>query len=328
MQLCLRALRRVDADPAASAELRAQILVTLACYRSELGAAQVALALLEEALRTDPASEAAVLTARGMVLLRSGDGAAMAALDRAIQALSGVTARTARPGAGPSDLAAALLNRGVLHMVAGRLRLAQQDTEAAEQAAQQIGRTGVVVMARHNLGYITFLRGDLPGALHAMAEAAAVAPDTTHGVQSLDRARVLISAGLLTEAAEFTDDALRAFRRNRAMPDLAEASLVRSEVDLLSREARNARMSARRAAAIYANRGNTTAMLTARLLEMRADAQSRSRVSRKRPRTVGRQATADAAEAAALADQLSAVRSPGSGRDRDLVRGGGATRCR
>ena len=49
-------------------------------------------------------------------------------------------------------------------------------------------------MARHNLGYIRFLAGDLPGRLEAMAEAAAIGPEATHGVQALDRARVLLSA--------------------------------------------------------------------------------------------------------------------------------------
>ena len=164
VRLCKRALQVVATDQTAGPEIHAQILVTLACFQSELGKAGEGLQLLDSALDIDPSSRSAVLTARGLLLLKSGDLEAMTALDMAIEALNGVTAATARPGAGPSDLAAALLNRGVLHMVAGRLHAARRDTEASELAAREAGRDGVVLMARHNLGYITFLAGDLPGA--------------------------------------------------------------------------------------------------------------------------------------------------------------------
>jgi tetratricopeptide (TPR) repeat protein len=314
VRLCLRALRRVESDPTAGPEVRAQILVTLACYQSELGKPADALALLDEASAVDPSSEAAVLTARGMVLLRSGDPGAAVALDRAIEALSGVTTVTARPGAGPSDLASALLNRGLLHMMDGRLQQAQRDTEAAERAARESARPGVVLMARHNLGYVTFLSGDLPGALQAMSTAAAILPDAKHGVQAMDRAKVLLSAGLLAEAEEFTDEALEAFRVNRAIPDLAEACLVKAELRLLNRNGSSARTFARRAVRIYRHRGNVPATLTSRLLALRADAAVRaSRRTDVRPHDQRRlaadrrRATANAAEAAALSVELGAV---------------------
>ena len=268
VRLCLRALDRLG--PHGQNGIRAQILITLACYRSELGDAETALTLLEQARSLDNDHVPAVLTARGMVLLRSGHPSAFGALNEAIDALTGVTKATAKPGAGPSDLASALLNRGVMHMMRGDLHAASVDTEAAERAAWDAERPGVVLMARHNLGYFTFLRGDLPGALQAMSEAAAVDPDATHGVEALDRAKVMLAAGLLAEAAEFTDDALKYFRANRAMPDLAEAFLVRAEIDLLTRDGRGARTLSRRASRIYVHRGNVPATLTARLLELRA----------------------------------------------------------
>ena len=313
--MCQRALRQIPTDPSAGREVHAQILVTLGCFESELGQVQAGLLHLDEALRLDPDSEAAVLTARGMILLRSGDPGAIAALDRAIDALSGITPETARPGAGPSDLAAALLNRGVLHMVAGRLSAAQRDTEAAEPAAWAANRPGLVLMARHNLGYIRFLEGNLPGALEAMAEASAMDRSATLGVPQLDRAKVLMSSGLLSEAREYTDEALAVFRSSRARPDLAETWLVRAEIDLLARDARAARMAARRAAGIYSSRGNVPATLTARLLELRAGSQLRpirkavtalgtakGAGVTQRPRPI-----ADAEKASALAAELSAA---------------------
>ncbi len=240
-----------------------------------------------------------------MVLLRSGQPGALFALGQAIDALDGVTTEVARPGAGPSDLAAALVNRGVLHMSAGRLAAARLDTEAAERAAREAQRPQVVMMARHNLGYIRYLEGDLPNSLFAMSEAAAVAPETAHGVQALDRSRVLLSAGLLAEAAEFADEALRSFRANRAMSDLAEASLVRAEVALLVRDPKAARTQARRATRIYAHRGNTTAMLTARLLELRADVQLRQQTFGVEAKPGHRRRARDgSSKSAALANEL------------------------
>ncbi len=284
--------------------------------------------MLDRALAIDPGSRSAVLTARGLLLLKSGDRGAIDALDKAIDALTGVTAATARPGAGPSDLAAALLNRGVLHMGAGRLRAARRDTEAAEAAAREAGRSGVVLMARHNLGYVTFLAGDLPGALRAMSAAASLEPETAHGVQAMDRAKVLLAAGLHAEAAEFVADAQKSFRANRAMLDLAEAHLVDSELRLLTRETADARIAARRAAAIYAGRGNVPAMLTARLLEMRAGTQLRlagevaadssSARSANSVRPL-RQAANDAANAALLAAELSRAGLTDQARTADLM---------
>ncbi len=314
VRLCLRAQDRVRDDSTAGPEIHAQILVTLACYQSELGRADIALSLLDEALGIDAECEAAVLTARGLVLLRSGDRRAVDALDQAIVALDGVTAETARPGAGPSDLASALLNRGLLHMVAGRLQQARADTVAAESAAREADRPGVVLMARHNLGYIKFLAGDLPGALQVMAHAAELSPGTIQGVQSLDRARVLLAAGLLTEAGDFTDDALTAFKANRAVPDMAEAALVKAEVNLLNRNPTVAREAARAASRLYTARGNTPAGLTARLIEYRADAQLRRVAVAGLPKASGgaanrsssgrRRAARAANEAAALAGDL------------------------
>jgi len=214
VRLCRRALQVVATDPTAGSEVHAQILVTLACYESELGRPDVGLSLLDEALHVDPKSSAAVWTARGLVLLKSGDKGALNALDQAVRMLSGVTADTARPGAGPSDLASALLNRGVLHMVGGRLAAAQRDTMAAEEAAREAGRPGVVLMARHNLGYVRFLAGALPEALDAMATATEMAPEAMQGVPALDRAKVLMSAGLLVSATQCTTPPLSSLTSN------------------------------------------------------------------------------------------------------------------
>ena len=154
---------------------------------------------------------------------------ALEALDQAIRMLSVRHRRIPLDRARDlADLASPCCYAGVLHMVSGRLAAAQRDTAAAEAAARQAGRPGVVLMARHNLGYVRFLAGALPEALDAMATATEMAPGGHAGCAiALDRAKVLMSAGLLAEAAEFVDEATWALRANRAMPDLAEACLVK-----------------------------------------------------------------------------------------------------
>ncbi len=58
-------------------------------------------------------------------------------------------------------------------------------------------------MARHNEGYAAYLLGDIPRSLAGMAEAAELlAADAYRAPARLDRARVLLEAGLVREAAE------------------------------------------------------------------------------------------------------------------------------
>ena len=303
VRVCERALRRgLERSPG----IHAQMLITLACFKSELGDVSAALGHLDRAMVVDSDCRAAALAARGFVLLRGANPDALSALDEAIAALVIAAPKGQQRGAGPSDLAAALLNRGLIHMSLGRLVDARTDTQAAEAAAVAAGRPGVVLMARHNLGYIRFLSGDLPGALHHMAEASTVLPGADLGVQALDRARVLLATGLATEAGEFTDQAVAAFTANRAMPDLADALQVRAEIDLAMGDAVGARRSARRAARIAARRGNDRAATVGEVIELRADALSR-RASAGSRTALRRRAIGDAHRATDLANRLSAM---------------------
>ena len=58
-------------------------------------------------------------------------------------------------------------------------------------------------MARHNLGYLEFLAGNLPLALQLMDEAAAIPTVASLAIAALDKARVLLEAGL-SDAADAT----------------------------------------------------------------------------------------------------------------------------
>ena len=89
------------------------------------------------------------------------------------------------------------------------------------------------VKARHNLGYLEFLAGNLASALQIMDEVLEIDADVSPAVILLDRARVLIEAGLHRDA----DQALRAagelFRADRLFKDVGDVELARAECALL-----------------------------------------------------------------------------------------------
>ncbi len=303
-----RALRRLQRDTPADTELHARILLTLAYQKWLVGEVDTASDLLDLAVSVDAEILPRVQANRGGFLLGSKPAEAVRYFDEAIEGLE-----RDRTADGQEALAITLLNRGVLHMNAGRLQEAQADTDGAASVARRAGNDVVLFMATHNLGYVRFLSGNLPGALDTMASASEVMPAAATGVSAMDRARVLLSAGLRVEAGEFIDQAIASFTANRATTDLVEALQVRAELDLLTGDPRAARAHARRAARIAAARSNERAALVIELLERRAGALNR----RGKPSVAA--ARRDAVGAAELADRLLAADLPDDAREARLL---------
>lgn len=65
----------------------------------------------------------------------------------------------------PPDRMRLLMNRGTVASELRRFDDAAADLERAADLAADLGQAPVAFMARHNLGWIRFLRGDLPAAL-------------------------------------------------------------------------------------------------------------------------------------------------------------------
>jgi tetratricopeptide (TPR) repeat protein len=126
-----------------------------------------------------------------------------------------------------------LLNRGAVHLLRRDLRAARTDLSASARLAAELGMTRQEFKAQHNLGYAEFLAGDIPAALRAFALADALDTDVSRSVWFLDRARVLMEAGLLEEADQALASASELLRRERANQDRAEAELARAEIALL-----------------------------------------------------------------------------------------------
>jgi len=224
-----------------------------------------ALDLLDRAerLATGPGPlPAAVRGQRGLLLLRAGRLAeAGAALDRAHRLLA---------HAEPLDRCAILLNRGVVRLELSAHAGARADFAACAQAARAAGDALMEFKARHNLGYVEFLVGNLPAALAQMADAAAVDPQGPRPIALLDQARVLLDAGLADEADATLARAGTLFAAERAHSDLAESLVARAEVAQLTGRWQDARGYLRPAIRAFDRRGNEPWLRRAQVLDLKS----------------------------------------------------------
>jgi tetratricopeptide (TPR) repeat protein len=162
-------------------------------------------------------------------------------------------------GHDPELLARVLLNRGVLHLNTGAVRLARNDLRRAAAIAEGAGLALMAAKATQNLGYCDLLGGDIPAALGRFDLAARTYRLTAPGVLpslETDRARALLAAGLADDAAAALDAAITALRRQRRDQHLAEAELARAQAAQLAGDPTAARRWAGLALRRFRARGN------------------------------------------------------------------------
>ncbi|SOD72365.1 CHAT domain-containing protein [Jatrophihabitans sp. GAS493] len=201
---------------------------------------------------------------RGLLNVRAGRlVAARDELDSAVNLLEHVSAL---------DRCYFLSNRGIVNLYLGDLRQSEGDLTKAAELAAAAGLKEFEAGALHNLGYLSFLQGNLPSALSAMEKAVAVdVGGSLHGVSPLDRARVLIEAGLVREADEALAEAAEFFARNRLAQDLGETELARAECALLTGDIPRARALASRARIRFKRRGSERWRRSAELVLLQGD---------------------------------------------------------
>ena len=226
-----------------------------------------ALRLLADAEPDLPRSELGLLQGqRGILLRRSGrDAEAASAYGRALASFD--------PDGQPLQHARVRLNRSMMHLAAVRLEAARADLDRCLAIADAHDLPLMAAKARHNLGLLDFVAGDLPSALGAFRVAAAEYSERAPGMLpqlSLDRARALVAAGLLTDAESELRQVVRRLAGQRLEQDLAEAHLALAEVALLAERPADVRPHAQRALVILRRRGNLRWAARARLLELRA----------------------------------------------------------
>lgn len=256
-------------DPDCSVEhdrLAARILLSLAFPTHELGRTEESLEILVHAEELASRRDLGALTVltraqQGVLLLREGlIPAAVRQLDRAAQLLD---------EAPPSDQAKIMLNRGEAHHLLGAIRPAIADFSAAVALGRQYGLAELTFAAQHNLGFMQYLAGDLPRSLELMGTVDEAPSDHFKGVVGIDRAKVLLGAGLVAEAEATLVEACAALERTELVPLLAEAELTRAEGALLAERPELARELAERATARLRPRDNRRSTARSELVELR-----------------------------------------------------------
>lgn len=178
---------------------RCNALITLALTAFLLVGLRAARARLREAeaiaeLLHDERLRARVAFQRATILGRGGDLAG--AWDEMQRAISHSDAFT------PREQCSVQINRGMLALELFQPRLALEAFGEAAQVARAHGFVQQEQLARHNEGHALFLLGDLPRSLAVMAAAEQLDGDIPTARVQLDRARVMLEAGLVTDALE------------------------------------------------------------------------------------------------------------------------------
>ncbi|MFM6850205.1 MAG: CHAT domain-containing protein [Terrabacter sp.] len=231
--------------PVEALELRCKTLITLALTEFMLEGLDSATARLAEAEEVvdalgDDALRARLDYQRANLHGRVGDlASAWDGLEGAVKRLDAFTER---------EQASVHLSRGMLAFELLRPQEALESFAEAARLAHDLGAGEQEFMARHNEGYAAYLLGDLPRSLADMAEAEEIDADVFKGPARLDRARVLLEAGLVQEAVEALESEVAALvgeghdqMRAESELELARAHRLLGHLDLAAAAAQSAR---------------------------------------------------------------------------------------
>jgi len=257
--------------------LSARILLSLSYPTHELGQIAESIRLLVQAERLAQHRSLGQLTVviraqHGLLLLREGRVVdAIQQLDRAVELLD---------DAEPADQCKILINRGEAHDQQGHIGSAIEDFTRALDLSRRYGIVELEFAARHNLGYMHYLTGNLPRSLELMPTVEQASSDHYKGVVGIDRSRVLLSAGLVADADQTLVDAAAALERTEMVTLLAEAELTRADVALLAGDYRLAQTISHMAVARLRRRSNRRATALGELMMLRADAEAGARADK------------------------------------------------
>lgn len=313
--------------PEAHHSLAARMLGILAQSESVQGRTDYGLRLLDRADSLATADDRGVLLVqRGLLFMWTWRG------DDALPVFGDAIAMLDRNPAETANLAAALLNRGVVSLNAGQVPRARADLIRCHRVAAAAGHDVFAAKALHNLGYCDLLAGDIPAALRIFSSAADAYRLCAPGnlpVLAMDKARALLAAGLASDAASELDSAMASFRQQRLDYDLAEAELARSEAALATGEPATARHWAAAARRHFRRQGNEACACLAELTRLRAEPTRRAPTAAEatllgeRLRDCGLASDADMAELIAARALIAAGRLDEARQRLAVVRGRG-----
>jgi len=212
-------------------------------------------------------------------------GAILHQLGRLDDALASyrVALPTLRRNADHAWMVRLLNNRGVLHGHRAEFVAAQADLEQAEQLSSRLGLELWLAFAHQNLGWVHALRGDIPPALRYldMAESRMIELGSQVGSVLCDRAELLLSARLVTEARATAQRAVAEFEREGRRIALPEVRLQLAQATALDGDPAAALRHARRALREFSRQGRQEWAAWARfiVLTCRAAGEGRHRIT-------------------------------------------------
>lgn len=216
--------------------LRGRILITLAMSRLALEGPGAAFAILDDVRRIAREHSVGLLGVQAQ-LQAGAIHSSCSEWAEALSALADVEPHLEELV--PREQVSALLNRGLASVSLLDLDQGRRDLERACAISIEHGFRAQEFKARHNLGCVAYLSGDIPGALRLMSEAAAMDSGVGLAQAHLDHAKVLLDGGLVDEAEVVLHRGLKAARhdhqrmeRGEIQLDLARAALLRGDVAL------------------------------------------------------------------------------------------------
>ncbi|GIH89803.1 CHAT domain-containing protein [Planobispora siamensis] len=238
----LRAAMRL-AERAGSAELAAEARIRLALVMNVRGRPRRAMREIDAAMGD--------LRGAGRARGEAQRAAIMAQLGHHDEAFAGFRAAmpVLRRDGDRVWLQRVLSNRGVIHGYRNEFGAAEADLREAERLCQLLDLTLSLGFVQQNLGWINAMRGDVPEALHylSLAERCFRRLGAPLGELFTDRSQLLLSVGLVSEAREAAEEAVRLFEREHRQLGLPEARLLLARAAVMQGDDERARLEAQSA---------------------------------------------------------------------------------
>lgn len=173
-----------------------------------------------------------------------------------------------------SAAALALANRGLAQAYRGDVVAAEDDLRRSRTLCGQIGEGFAALEATHNLAWVLGRRGRLPEslALFDEAELGLAEHGTQLGVYQLDRAEILLAAGLLHEARDLASRATVDLAQGGHEAELPEAMLLQARAALLAGDPGEAATAAEAADMAFRKQDRESWAITARAVALQARA--------------------------------------------------------
>lgn len=276
-----------------SAHLAASARMTLAFAQSSRGRSRQGLREIETALvDLHGVDQARGQAQRAVILFQLGR------LDEAL-AESGRALPVLRDAGDWTWVWRALSNRALVYGQRLELAAAEADLKEAAALCERLELQSSAAYVQQNLGWVATLAGDVPAALDYLddAERRLRGLAAQMGEVLADRAQLLLSVHLATEARVAAGDAVAALAREHRLTVLPEARLLLAQAAMLDRDPVLALDQARRAAGEFRRQGRGDWLAVAHLAGLLARSSGQQRP---RPRIALREVeqVAEALEAA------------------------------